>query len=262
MINLTESNFCSRKTILYSPFLPSFDLPGFAYTRSNLDSFKLRLIFVQDIGLNNAIEKLWFSTSIFVSTLSILLVAVYQLITIRIDPFGARRIITTPRCSGACFATWTVAFGMAALVAYFPNKETRLMTTFLVSGMAITITGICYVLIFRSISQTVGDMQQENRRRENQRVLRTFGLVYGTTSFTWILSVISVSVRRYIDVSGCLLVFVIVLIWVLLISNYLANTLIYWWRLKEFRAVVLTVIRSSDGNKRVVPNSNVHSVVT
>ena len=45
-----------------------------------------------------------------VSLINIFFVAVYQLITIRIDPFGVRNIITTPRCFVACIASWLTAF--------------------------------------------------------------------------------------------------------------------------------------------------------
>ena len=207
---------------------------------------------------SNPISTLGFIMSIFVSTLSILLVAVYQLITIRIDPFGARHIITTTRCYGACIATWIVSFGPTAFVVFFQNNESGAVIISVLIALVVIITGCCYFLIYRSIARSLpghaGGDNQTNRTRENQKVLGTFGLVYGTTFIAWALVAICRTTREIVDVSECLKLALFELEWMTFILNWIADTIIYWWRLKEFRSVVLSFTKFS-GTRHFDSNS-------
>ena len=195
----------------------------------------------------------WFTLSVIVSPVSILLVAVYQLITIRIDPFGARHIITTPRCFGACIATWVLASGPSALVAFIPTEKDRVVTTAILIATFLIITGICYTLIYRSIARSrPGWSEHQIRQRENKKVLRTFGLVFGSTFISWSLVAILTSVRVIMGGSDCSLVSTVLygLEWLMYILNWIANNLIYWWRLKEFRSVAFSVVKFSNITQR------------
>ena len=193
------------------------------------------------------------------STLSILLVAVYQLITIRIDPFGARHIITTPRCLAACVATWLLASGPAALVAYFPNDKTREVFNAVVAAAVLIITGICYFLIFRSIARSrPGRAESQDRQKENQQVLQTFGLVYGSTVISWFLAVMFALVRNIVGITCSHLFFVLELM--VFVSSWIANTFVYWWRLKEFRSVVFSVIKAFNVSQRIEQAHSLHDL--
>ena len=200
--------------------------------------------------------------SFLVSPLSVLLVAVYQLINIRIDPFGSRGIITTPRCFGACGATWVIALCPAVLSAYFPNAEVRVTLFALFTAIVVITTGICYVLISRSITQSlVGESDRQARHKENRKVLRTFGLVYGSTFVSWLITILLVATRSGLGASGCLFVLLFAPEVMVTTLNWYSNTIIYWWRLKEFRAVLLSVTKSSNVKHRVVPSSTVATIV-
>ena len=168
--------------------------------------------------------------------------AVYQLITIRIDPFGAQHIITTPRCFGACVATWVIATGPMALTEYVPHKESLVILAVVPVAIVISLTGICYYLIFRAVARShPGGIKQQDRQRENQKIFCTFGLVYGTTFISWCLIAIFKLTRKVISANRCSHLFLFVLEWMMFPLNWMANTLIYWWRLKEFRSVLFSV---------------------
>ena len=179
----------------------------------------------------------------FASILSILLVAVYQLITIRIDPFGAQNIITTPRCFGACSATWATAIA----IAFIGRQITENPDVVASVGASITliITGICYVLIYRAVAKTMGGAGGgeviRGRREENKRVLRTFGFVYLTTVFLWLFIVVYVSTMISLNdvvLKYNLEVNLFNLNWLIVELNWIANSGIYWWRLREFRSIL------------------------
>ena len=185
------------------------------------------------------------SASACASTFSILLVAVYQLITIRIDPFGARHIITTPRCLAACAATWGFASVVTIPSIFFPHNNGIALNFLNISILlVIIITGICYCLIYRAVAKGTGgglEDQIAGRHEENKRILRTFGFVYGTTATFAILVLIVINVLLHIedtDPSLCLERSLERVFDVLLTSDSMANSIIYWWRLKEFRSIL------------------------
>ena len=169
--------------------------------------------------------------------------AVYQLITIRIDPFGARHIITTPRCLAACVATWVIAQVLS--IPYILQNGDKIGTILANFGfsLVITITGICYCLIYRAVAKRTGggmENQIAERCEENKKILRTFGFVYGTNAAFAIFVVIVLDILLFNKPSYCLEGILRRVVEVLLTSNSMVNSIIYWWRLKEFRSILST----------------------
>ncbi|XP_041460670.1 cannabinoid receptor 2-like [Lytechinus variegatus] len=174
-------------------------------------------------------------TSFIVSLLSIVLVAGYQFITIRVDPFGAQNIITTPRLIIACLLTWAFSFSISVTTVLTISEYTTIFTLLLcISLITTTITGFCYVLIYRSVAKVPceGNITAA-RKEENQRVLRTFGLVFGTTVVCWICPWVHWAFLSLGFEYMCLFNAGDMMI----CANWIANCVIYWWRLKEFRAI-------------------------
>ena len=196
------------------------------------------------------------SVSVYASTLSILLVAVYQLITIRIDPFGARRIITTPRCLVMCIAAWVVSQLLSFPVIIHDNDK-ELIFINVGQFLILTTTGICYCLIYRAVAKGPGGGLEDpiaGRREENKRLLRTFGVVYGTTATIIIFALVFLDVSKTLpSTPRCSKKRIIQLFYeVLITSNGLANSIIYWWRLKEFRSILSACYHAKCG-RAIVP---------
>ena len=167
--------------------------------------------------------------------------AVYQLITIRIDPFGARHIITTPRCLAACAVTWAVAFVLSIPFLFVSDENVIIVLNI---GVIIVVagTGICYCLVYNDVARGARmgvEDQCEGRRKENKKILRTFGIVYGTTAYFVLSALIVQDVNEFSPtLSTCSLRILHHLFDVLSTSNVVANSVIYWWRLKEFRSII------------------------
>ena len=179
-------------------------------------------------------------TSIMVAMASISMVAVYQYISIRVDPFGAKNILTTTRCVVACVVCWVIMF----TIAFISNVIFRTSVNFLAPSAAtasIFITGICYTLIYQSISRVIPTSENIvafQRADENRRVMRTYALVFVVALILcvlpeWLyvgLNLAKGSERNYYCVRW---------FWGFMpVLHAIANPLIYWWRLKEFRGLL------------------------
>lgn len=174
------------------------------------------------------------STCTIVSVTSILWVALYTLITIRIDPFGSRRIVTTPRCIILCMLTWvmssSVYFSSALLLD--TTQHTKVVAS--LQTIALASTGLCYALTYRAVSKVrISTAMSKERKEENKRVLRSFALVFGTTLFFLVIPLLGYFVEALWR-NPC---------FKLLFNsssniNLFANSLVYWWRLKEFRSIL------------------------
>ena len=171
---------------------------------------------------------------IYESIISTLLVAVYQFVSIRLDPFGTRNILTTPRCVATCVLTWIFSGGLTAAVVVVHNTSYGLVTS-LVFGLLLVITSVCYILIYYGVSKvpSTDNVQMRQRKAENKRVLRTFGLILGTTAACLILPLAYWIMFAYGHINRCISIGAEVMLNI----NLCANSLIYWWRLKEFRSV-------------------------
>ncbi|XP_054750124.2 uncharacterized protein LOC129255819 [Lytechinus pictus] len=183
--------------------------------------------------------------TVIVSNMSILLVAIYQLITIRIDPFGVKNIITTPRCIITCAVTWFIVAGLGIAVYRFSYQYDIMYSCIIV--VSLVATSICYIFIYRSVArvESNGNIQLEERKKENQRVLRTFCMVMGTTVL-FMLYPVGFGLCRYLIHYTLPLELHFCIVYIqetMVITNYIANSLIYWWRLKDFRSVITTFIK-------------------
>ena len=113
-----------------------------------------------------------------------------------------------------------------------------------ISWTGTVITGLCYIFIYRSIAKVPcdGRLTQE-RKKENQRVLRTFGLVFGTTVLCWVCPWVTWSLMTFQGVENHCLIHAADL---MININWIANSIIYWWRLEEFRSMFTICRRRQD----------------
>eukprot|EP00057_Strongylocentrotus_purpuratus_P007104 XP_011661578.1 PREDICTED: uncharacterized protein LOC105437066 [Strongylocentrotus purpuratus] len=95
------------------------------------------------------------STCTIVSVTSILWVALYTLITIRIDPFGSRRIVTTPRCIILCMLTWVMSAAVYLPSALLLDTTQHTKVVASLQTIALASTGLCYALTYRAVSKLV-----------------------------------------------------------------------------------------------------------
>lgn len=190
------------------------------------------------------------ATSVMVSNVSILLVAIYQLITIKVDPFDVKNIITTTRCVITCVLTWVLSVGLSIGV-YAVTHVYRTMMLY-ITIISLATTSICYVVIYRSIAgvSSDGNVQLEERKKENKRVLQTFCLILGTSVFFSLYPITTWAILSYVytyeiwedDDNACYLLGEEIM----LSANWIANCVIYWWRLKEFRSMISGCKRRSN----------------
>ena len=164
------------------------------------------------------------------SIISTLLVAVYQFVSIRLDPFGTRNIITTPRCVAACVVTWVFS-GALSMLFFLPSFYIVCSVVFC---SVQSVTSTCYFVIYYGVSKVpcTDNVQLRQRKAENQRILRTFGLILGTSVACWVLPLVSWIMSATNHGNPCIETGANVMI----CMNLCANSLIYWWRLKEFRS--------------------------
>ena len=201
------------------------------------------MLFFLQVWINYYYElyQLLPSVCVTVSALSILMVAVYQFITIRVDPFGSRHLITTSRCIGACVMSWAFPFiFFFAIRAQEKNAENFLKIHLSLEGLKlllIGVTGIIYALVYHSVTKSASkNPAMRARQEENKRLLRTFLFIYGTT-FVVVVAGSSVALSSLTsppDQVGCFNM----LGSTVMELNALCNVLIYWLRLKEFRSLI------------------------
>ncbi|XP_072173922.1 uncharacterized protein [Diadema setosum] len=178
-----------------------------------------------------------FNASLNVSCLSLLFVAVYRFITIRVDPFGRRNIVTTPRCVATCLSAWLlntphVIFTDEVVIAYVASTSIILV---------MFSTGLAYALIYLDISRAANHGSATDRRKmdENKRLLRTFAFMYITSILVWvwtgtyyIIATSKFAPEWLLQASE----------WTINI-NLVLNPSIFVWRSREFRAMIKSWIR-------------------
>ena len=171
--------------------------------------------------------------SIYVSIISTLLVAIYQLVAIRLDPFETRNIITTPRCVATCVVTWIFSGATSVLLGHYSSRQVT--TIIILLGLIFFITAACYILIYYRVSKVpcMDNVQLQQRKAENKRVLRTFSLILGTSVACWLLPIVFWGMLATGQYNICMHLAQNVMIAV----GLCANSIIYCWRLKEFRSI-------------------------
>ena len=170
----------------------------------------------------------------FTSFLNILLAAIYQLINIRVDPFGTLNIITTPRIIGVCILTWVLPFVIVCPLTWgsFSYKSYIVFTE--IQFGVLLLTGLCYILLYRAVSRDPSGINlSEQRKQENKTIFRTISLVYLTTLVPRSVHFISYMIFTYHGYV-CLTVAASVAFYM----SAILNTLVYWWRQKDFRSVI------------------------
>nr|XP_054773376.1 uncharacterized protein LOC129281468 [Lytechinus pictus] len=181
-----------------------------------------------------------------VSTGSIFLVAIDQLIAFKIDSFGSRNILTKCRCIFLCVALWVVMLVVSTCINVWATDPKSVR--FVLSNLALVLTGVCYFLVYKTISksQLGGGHQLQERRKENQRVLTTYILILGTTLLLFTLPDL-VFFLLY-DLENKFFPSCVFFGWYILQTlNTITNCFIYWWRLKDFRAIIAQKIRHMQG---------------
>lgn len=189
------------------------------------------------------IESCFYNWNICISSsmsnISILLVAAYQLITLSIDPFGVNGIITTPRCLATSLILWILTVGLGTSFVTLKDEHPGIFILVVAINFLVTLaTGICYLVIFNAISKKSGALVRA-RRDENRQILRTLGLIYGTNLLAFALIAI---LQMYIefsyldDLTFCHRLPVVYSMEIVYLVDWFGNTLVYWWRLKDFRS--------------------------
>ena len=171
----------------------------------------------------------------FSSLINILLAAIYQFINICVDPFGARHIITTPRIIGASILTWLLPLILIGPFNWRGLDQNLLLIILGIEFGALLCTGLCYVFIYRAISTgPPGVAFSEERKRENETVFLTISLVYLTTLIPKSFYLLGILLYIYYG-SLCSIV---IMTGVAYNGHCVLNSLVYWWRLKEFRSLI------------------------
>ena len=179
------------------------------------------------------------SAPIGVSLVNILLVALYRYINVVVDPFGNRSIITTPRCILVSISTWLIMAGVAATLARFLTILQYGIVTGCIMFAVFLATGVLYFIIYRAVSRS--NNHTEQRLAENKSILKTFALVYATSLIIEIPMGIMIVIIVCIDFSAGTAMHLVISTEILFLFTGILNSLIYWWRLQEFRSAIASL---------------------
>ena len=140
-------------------------------------------------------------------------------------PSVAVHIITTPRCVTTSIVTWVFSGGITATGV---STNYNFVRTVVFSSVLLS-TSTCYILIYYGVSKVpcTDNVQLRQRKAENMRVLRTFGMILGTSVACWILPLVYWFLRTNGHFSFCVKLGA----YLMTANNWCANnSLIYWWR--------------------------------
>ncbi|XP_041453354.1 uncharacterized protein LOC121406379 [Lytechinus variegatus] len=169
----------------------------------------------------------------FASVLSILLAAVHQFTTIRLDPFGTRGLITTPRVIVACIISWVVFTPAGIFFRRIQNYKVFYVASASSDTALLVLTGFFYGFVYTTISSGPAGISFSNQRKlENRRVFVTISLIYVTTLFFRVVYRLLYVLAGFLDSIDFILVGNIIYD-----IGTMSNSLVYWWRLKEFRSL-------------------------
>ncbi|XP_072171886.1 uncharacterized protein [Diadema setosum] len=186
-----------------------------------------------DENFEDDTRRIWYCCRM-ASTITYFLVAAYRFLTVRIDPFGTQRLVTSPRCIAACIFTWL----LTSLLFFEKVYEKINVIVAVFTCLVIPLTGISYYLIYHDISRGYGrdGPIQDPKIAENRRILSTFATIFFTTALCWSLPLAAIVVSEvkgeetpsWIGEASA----------TLLLLNLVINPLIFWWRSSEFRALL------------------------
>ena len=171
-----------------------------------------------------------------VSSASVLLVALDQFIVFKLDPFGVRRILTKSRRILISLLSWMTMLVVATCVVMI--RANSLGARFYLISFSTIFTGVFYVLVYRAIARKspLGNSQVRKRREENRRVLRTYSFILGTTLVLSTFPAVTCFIFYY-NKNQTLLICAVEGLVLMATLNTIANNIIYWWRLRGFRAI-------------------------
>ena len=181
-------------------------------------------------------------TCVYVAAISTLLVAAYQLVSLKVDPLGTRNVITAPRCIATCVVTWVLSASLlVGSATALPDDSFAIFNSVFFCSLLCT-TCVCYVLVSYSVSRVLlgGDEWLQERKAAIKRVLRTFGLILAVSVICWIVPLTFWIVWAADRYNECLAYGSDLMI----VVTRCANVLIYWWGIKEFRAVLSVCVSS------------------
>ncbi|XP_030829853.1 putative neuropeptide Y receptor type 6 [Strongylocentrotus purpuratus] len=188
--------------------------------------------------IRRVLNSTWGSSAVS-STFNILLVAVYRFVTVRVDPFGVRNLVTTPRCISACVLTWFV--GSFVYIGIVVKDAISWILLFIL--VVFVLTGICYVLLYRGVTRSRslrrGVDADEHRLKENRRLLRTFVAIYVTYVSCWIPGFAFAISRLDNDMFEEISILSIAV-------SLITNPVIFWVRSNDFKAEVKRCIFRND----------------
>ncbi|XP_063952124.1 histamine H2 receptor-like [Lytechinus pictus] len=159
-------------------------------------------------------------SSIVSASLNILLLALYRYVTVQVDPFGIRNLVTTPRCILACVLTWLNGFLVHIFVIF--DEGSTWVSSFILFFFALT--GISYALIYRGVTSS----RDVRRLKENRRLLITFVSIYITSVAFWIPGLALTIFYSENDLIEDICV-------LSLNANLIVNPVIFWARSNDFR---------------------------
>ena len=179
------------------------------------------------------------------SIISTLAVAFHRLIITRLDPFNCKRIVTAARCVTVCVIIWLVAVA-AYFGTYYLNDNLffNIIQPLLILS-AITVCGICYVIIYVTIATSTRGVNLTSdayarRVRKNKRVLCTFALIVSSNFVCLVVICLCLLFVKFLDGFFRKAWFSDLLYtgWWLFSINAMLNPIIYWTRLSDFRRLL------------------------
>nr|XP_054772877.1 uncharacterized protein LOC129280914 [Lytechinus pictus] len=181
------------------------------------------------------LSRLLFTSSSLVSTTNVLFVAVDQFIAFKLDPFGTRHILTKSRQVCICLTTWVIMIAVSVPLSDI-DAYTYKLTQSCVFNSLLTFTGVCYIFVYRSVAETPpgsAGNQYQSRRRKTKRVLKNYALIL-------ITNLLLITLPDIIYFAAAPVVYCLQIIWIITQTlNTIANAFIYWWRVREFRAILM-----------------------
>ncbi|XP_041478654.1 proteinase-activated receptor 2-like [Lytechinus variegatus] len=197
--------------------------------------------------------KVIFHCAILVSVLSVLAVACYRFIAIAFDPFGSRNLITAPRCIVGSVLMWVLLAVPMLVLKYCSSVYSMflLLINPIIMFTSLAITAFCYVMTYKDISAAGRDAggidQIKSRLKENRKVLATFAVITLTSCICWIVhcfhDILQIYAIYYDNIDAVSNILVAL--------NFVIDPVIYWWRLDEFRAVLVKLVCRSALARRV-----------
>ncbi|XP_033110405.1 beta-4C adrenergic receptor-like [Anneissia japonica] len=173
------------------------------------------------------------------SMLTLAAVAMDRFIALVWKPFNYDCIITVRRCIIVCIMLWIIPFITYSLI----GVQHMTMLFSISFYLSLLLISCLYIKIFQCLNKSNSAVLQQNPEecKRSKKLLKTFLIIIGAFVICWL----PISVQNVIFTAGecgnsknCLTILSIFMN--ISTLNSLANPIIYWLRLSEFRSAVLT----------------------